>query len=119
MLIWQKNGRLIQLMYRNSMTGKVQKIFKSQETNDWSGLVWAGNASTPPAANPPCGWDNELCRDDRDTDIFIIPGVLICIVITVLAIASAWRYKWFFYRLNFDNGYKQNLNPGNALVKEL
>ena len=38
------------------------KVYKPEDEDDWSGLVWPGGAKQMPKDHPPCGWNNEFCQ---------------------------------------------------------
>ena len=41
---------------------RLVKVYKPEDEEDWSGLVWPGGVKQMPKDHPPCGWKNEFCK---------------------------------------------------------
>lgn len=79
-------------MHWNARERKMSKTYKPKDANDWSGVFWSGNATTPPSGSPVCGWDGELCQA-RTSSHFVY--IIIAVVITLvcgLVILLFWRF---------------------------
>lgn len=75
------------------IAGYMKKVYKPEDPNDWSGLVWPGNGTKPPRDVPECGWENEICdRKERKHHVTIISSMtIISLAIATLAIGISFR----------------------------
>ena len=39
----------------------LEKIYKPETADDWSGLSWGHGVTEVPSDTPSCGWDGEFC----------------------------------------------------------
>ncbi len=91
-----QNGTVVHLVQFVAAYGSVKKMYKPDDPDDWTGLVWYGNRTEVPRDRPICGWDNGLCKEDKDGFHYMTLVVfigLILLVSMVLAIFGVWKYQ--------------------------
>ena len=81
--------------------GVLEKVYKPDDPNDWSGILWPGNATEPPTGVPRCGWHGELCEKPKRSSALIY-GVLIAIL-TVFICGLAISFMQYRYFLEFQD----------------
>ena len=76
--------------------GILEKVHKPEDPNDWSGILWPGNATEPPTGVPRCGWHGELCEKPKRSSALIY-GVLIAIFAVFVSglTISVLQYRYF------------------------
>ena len=67
------------------------KLYKPEEEEDWSGLVWPGGVKEMPKDHPPCGWQNEFC--ERNPLIPIIATICSFILLAFMLIGMAFYVR--------------------------
>ena len=82
----------MKLMRWDAEKGILQKVYHPNDPNDWSGILWPGNATEPPTGVPRCGWNRELCKESKKNSAhniaYGVPITLLVIVLGVLAVIS-------------------------------
>ena len=73
----------MKLMRWDAEKGILEKVYKPEDPNDWSGILWPGNSTKLPTGVPKCGWKGELCEKPKRSRAFIY-GILIAILIVVV-----------------------------------
>lgn len=63
-------------------------------------IHWAGGRKTPPLDRPFCGFDNSLCPENSNSQMFAILSIVLAIVVVVMAIISFISYR--HYRLEAE-----------------
>ena len=85
--IWHyQNGMNIPVLMWSAKEGKIKKLYKPIDPDDWSGLIWAGNVTTVPKDTPACGFKNEFCETNEGAIKTAIGGgvtggLFLCIMI--------------------------------------
>ena len=67
------------LMYWDAAKRVLEKVYKPEDPDDWSGILWAGNVTKPPTGRPICGWDEELCEKAENNHL-LVPLLLLGIL---------------------------------------
>ena len=74
----------MKLMYWDATKGVLAKVYKPEDPNDWTGILWAGNATKPPTGQPACGWHEELCKKTERSKL-LVPLLLLGIVVVFVS----------------------------------
>ena len=72
----------MKLMRWDAEKGVLEKVYKPDDPNDWSGILWPGNATEVPTGVPRCGWQGELCKTPKKSNAFAY-GILISLLIAI------------------------------------
>lgn len=88
-----QNGRMVTLMEWIAVEERMKKVYKPDDPNDWSGLIWPGNGTRPPTDSPPCGWDNELCPAQSSSIRIDIALAVIAVVCVTLVLTVSLGYR--------------------------
>ncbi len=92
-----QDGRLLPLMDWVSAEGKMRKLYKPEVVGDWSGLKWYSNGTKVPRDSPICGWNNELCLEDKNetlTLVLMISNVVVLLVVIICIMFARNRYRY-------------------------
>ncbi len=77
------------------------KVYKPENTSDWSGLYWHGNSIMIPREAPLCGWQGELCEATTNNNTLIIIVIsLVCIALVIILLIVAALFKTHRYNVN-------------------
>ena len=72
----------------------LEKVYKPEDPNDWSGILWAGNATKPPTGVPICGWDGEFCDIPKTSNMQVYAVLLVIVILGIGAIPFLfWQYR--------------------------
>ena len=89
-----QNGKMVTIMEWLAAEGRMRKVYKPDDPDDWSGLLWPGNSTVPPKDAPECGWDNEFCVEkDTGQQVIIIVSAVVASVILCVIIGVAYSYR--------------------------
>ena len=73
-------------------------MYKPEDPDDWSGLLWPGNSTTPPRDSPECGWNNEFCvEEDSGQQVIIIVTAVVASAVLGLIVCIAVGYQKIRY----------------------
>ena len=88
-----QNGMNIPILLWSAKEGKLNKIYKGADKNDWTGLVWFGNATEIPSDSPECGWKNERCLSGSSLDSGLAAAmiVVIFVILVIAGCIAIWR----------------------------
>ena len=79
-----QHGNYVNLLYWDATKGVLEKVYKPEDPNDWTGILWAGNATKPPTGQPACGWHEELCKKTERSKL-LVPLLLLGIVVVFVS----------------------------------
>ncbi len=82
------------LFYWRAENNSFEKIYLPSSMNDYSGLLWGGGSTTVPSGIPACGWDGELCIQEKSQNYdSIIAGKWITTMNPCEALLTCY-YHW-------------------------
>ena len=91
-IVSYQNGEYVPILHWSAKDWKLYKVYKEEDPNDWSGLIWFGNSTSVPRDSPECSWKNEFCLE-KASDMALIGGLLgmaFLIVITLRGMAAKY-----------------------------
>ena len=84
----------MKLMKWSASKQRLEKVYKPNSPDDWSGVLWANNVTKPPTDVPVCGWDGQICKPPkkRYTTIYAVLLTVVIIATGGLAIIF-WQFR--------------------------
>ncbi len=77
---------MVPLMNWKAFEGMLEKVYKPESPDDWTGMKWMGNNTSMPRDSPECGWKGELCELKSNTLIITLITLSVSIIIIVLLV---------------------------------
>ena len=74
--------------------GVLEKVYKPEDPDDWSGILWAGNATKPPTGVPICGWAGQLCETPKKSHVHVY-AILLAILFLM---TGGMSFGFWYYR---------------------
>ncbi len=83
----------------------LEKIYKPEKANDWSGILWHSNATAIPVDSPPCAWFDEQCDNDQNNQLLNI--IIVSCVASVMSLLLAVNIILIARKYQFENALKE------------